>query len=77
MKIVIDFRIFGTKSGGLGRYNQEFLDNIKKLDTNNQYILLFKEDPGINLPDNFKVKICDCHWYGRIPLEIRVPVSSS
>ena len=32
MKIVIDFRIFGTKSGGLGRYNQEFLDNIKKLD---------------------------------------------
>ena len=64
MKIVIDFRIFGTKSGGLGRYNQEFLDNIKKLDTNNQYILLFKEDHGINLPDNFKVKICDCHWYG-------------
>jgi uncharacterized protein (TIGR02453 family) len=30
MRIVIDFRIFGTKPGGLGRYNQEFLNELKK-----------------------------------------------
>jgi glycosyltransferase involved in cell wall biosynthesis len=64
MRIVIDFRIFGTKPGGLGRYNQEFLTELKKLDQSNKYILLFKEDPEINLPDNFKIHICDCHWYG-------------
>ena len=32
MRIVIDFRIFGTKPGGLGRYNQEFLSELKKLE---------------------------------------------
>ena len=64
MRIVIDFRIFGTKPGGLGRYNQEFLSELKKLDKSNHYILLFKETPEINLPDNFEIKICDCHWYG-------------
>ena len=64
MRIVIDFRIFGTKPGGLGRYNQEFLNELKKLDKSNHYILLFKEAPEINLPDNFEIKICDCHWYG-------------
>ncbi|MFA6307685.1 MAG: glycosyltransferase family 1 protein [Patescibacteria group bacterium] len=64
MKIVIDFRIFGTKPGGLGRYNQEFLNNLKKLDQENHYILIFTEDPNISLPANFEIKICDCHWYG-------------
>lgn len=64
MRIVIDFRIFGTKPGGIGRYNQEFLNHLKKIDQNNEYILLFKENPYLDLPDNFKIKICDCHWYG-------------
>lgn len=64
MRIVIDLRIFGTKPGGIGRYNQEFLNHLKKTDQKNKYILIFKEDPQIDLPDNFKIKICDCHWYG-------------
>jgi len=63
MRIVIDLRIFGTKPGGLGRYNQEFLRHLKKIDTQNEYILIFKEDPQIDLPDNFKIELCDCHWY--------------
>lgn len=64
MKIVIDFRIFGTKPGGLGRYNQEFLEELKKIDQDNQYTLLFEEDPHLDLPSNFQIKICHCHWYG-------------
>jgi glycosyltransferase involved in cell wall biosynthesis len=64
MKIVIDFRIFSTRAGGLGRYNQEFLNELKKIDQKNQYVLLFKEDPLIDLPANFKIKICNFHWYG-------------
>jgi len=63
MRIVIDLRIFGTKPGGLGRYNQEFLRELVNLDQANEYILIFKEDPGLSLPNNFKIKICDCHWY--------------
>lgn len=63
MKIVIDFRIFGTKPGGIGRYNQEFLNRLKKIDKENQYVLIFKENPNIDLPSNFKIELCDCHWY--------------
>lgn len=64
MKIAIDLRIFGTKPGGLGRYNQKFLENLIKTDTKNDYFLIFKEKPGFVLPANFKVIICNCHWYG-------------
>ena len=66
MKIVIDLRIFGLESGGLGRYNQKLFENLIVLDDrNNQYILLFKEKPDDlpPLPDNFKIKVCNCHWY--------------
>jgi len=63
VKIAIDFRIFGTKYGGLGRYNHEFLRHLIKIDSQNKYILIFKEDPGLDLPKNFQVEICDCHWY--------------
>ena len=62
-KIVIDLRLYGPEVGGLGRYNQKLLENLIKLDTNNQYILLFKEDPKIELPSNFKIRICKYHWY--------------
>ncbi|MCD4760626.1 glycosyltransferase family 4 protein [bacterium] len=63
MKIVIDLRIFGPKPGGLGRYNQKFLEELIKLDKNNRYILLFRQDPKLELPDNFEIKIFDCQWY--------------
>jgi glycosyltransferase involved in cell wall biosynthesis len=64
MRIVIDLRMYGS-SFGIGRYNQRLLEELIRIDTANQYILLFKEAPkGLNLPDNFKVKLVDCHWYG-------------
>lgn len=64
VKIAIDLRIFGTKPGGLGRYNQKFLENLIKTDTKNDYFLIFKEKPDFVLPANFKIIICNCHWYG-------------
>ncbi|PLX26110.1 hypothetical protein C0580_00495 [Candidatus Parcubacteria bacterium] len=63
MKIAIDFRIFGTKPGGIGRYNQKLLEELIKIDHENEYILLFKEDPELSLPKNFHIQICDCQWY--------------
>lgn len=64
MRIVIDLRIFGPRSGGLGRYNERFLEQLMRLDNQNEYILIFREDPGIDLPHNFRLHICDCRWYG-------------
>lgn len=63
MRIIIDLRIFGTKPGGIGKYNQEFLKELIKIDQDNEYILLFEEDPQLVLPNNFQIKICRCHWY--------------
>ncbi len=63
MRIVIDLRIFGPSLGGLGRYNEKLLEYLSKLDKTNNYILLFKKDPKLDLPDNFKIKICNYHWY--------------
>lgn len=64
MKIVLDLRIYGPAYGGLGRYNQKLLENLIELDQDNQYIILVKEKLNIKLPVNFKVKVCNCHWYG-------------
>ncbi|MBT6690757.1 glycosyltransferase family 4 protein [Candidatus Parcubacteria bacterium] len=64
MKIVIDLRMYGP-SFGIGRYNQKLLEELVKIDQDNQYVLLFKEAPeNLNLPNNFKIQIVDCHWYG-------------
>lgn len=63
MLIAIDLRIYGPKYGGLGRYNQQLLDQLIKLDSKNQYVLLFREKQNIGLPENFSSKIVDCRWY--------------
>ena len=64
MRIVIDLRIFGPSFGGLGRYNQKFLENLIKQDQANEYVLLFRSQPkDLVLPKNFSIKICPCRWY--------------
>ncbi len=63
MKIVIDLRLFGTKCGGLGRYNEQFLTELIGLDDSNQYYLIFRQKPEIDLPDNFHIVLTDCRWY--------------
>ena len=65
MRIVLDLRIYGPKFGGLGRYNQKLLEHIINNDSQNHYIILLKEKASDfpELPNNFEVKICDCHWY--------------
>ncbi|MFA5126471.1 MAG: glycosyltransferase family 1 protein [Patescibacteria group bacterium] len=64
MKIVIDARIYGPEFGGLGRYNQAFLENLSLQDHLNEYIVLLQEVPkDHNWPSNWQIKICTYHWY--------------
>ena len=44
MRIGIDARLYGTKNGGLGRYSQELLKNLEKIDTQNQYLVFLQKD---------------------------------
>lgn len=44
MKIGIDARLFGTKHGGIGRYTQELIKNLEKIDSSNEYVILLSAE---------------------------------
>ncbi len=48
MRIGIDARFFGPIGKGLGRYTQKLIENLEKLDTENEYFIFLKEE---NYPD--------------------------
>ncbi|MCS7092187.1 MAG: glycosyltransferase family 4 protein [Patescibacteria group bacterium] len=54
MKILIDARMYGVEHTGIGRYTQNLITNILKVDNKNKYLILLKE-PYFNqlkLPQN-------------------------
>ena len=65
MKIVIDMRMYGSRIGGLGRYNEKLLEYLVKQDSDHQYVLILRKwtDDFPKLPKNFSVKVCNCKWY--------------
>ncbi len=65
MKIVIDARLYGTKHTGNGRYTQNLVENLTKIDsTNTYYILLRKDDyESLNFPKNFVKILADFKHY--------------
>ena len=65
--IGIDARFYGPRQKGLGRYVQKLVDNLEKVDSDNQYIIfLRKENWSEYRPKNpnFKKVLADYPWYG-------------
>lgn len=65
-RIGIDARFYGPLGKGLGRYTQEIVDNVIKLDKINDYVIfLSKENYNDFLADGEKVKkvLADVRWY--------------
>ncbi|MFA7049565.1 MAG: glycosyltransferase family 1 protein [Patescibacteria group bacterium] len=67
-KIGIDARFYGPFAKGLGRYTQEIVDNILKIDTENNYVIFLGKhnfDELIIDKDNKRVKkvLVDIKWY--------------
>lgn len=66
MRIGIDARFFGPIGKGLGRYTQKLIENLEKLDTQNEYFIFLKEE---NFSDykpknkNFKKVLANFRWY--------------
>ena len=56
MKIGIDARLYGLRHAGIGRYTQNLIGELAKIDRQNHY-LLFVTDPKVidPLPDNFQL----------------------
>lgn len=77
--IGIDARFYGPKQKGLGRYVQKLIENLEKIDFENQYIIfLRKENWNEYQPKNssFRKVLADCRWYTfkeqiLMPLKIR------
>lgn len=66
-KIGIDARFYGPIGKGLGRYTQEIVDNIIKLDRTNEYVVFLRRENFNSFnSDNPKVKktLADIKWYG-------------
>jgi glycosyltransferase involved in cell wall biosynthesis len=44
MKIGIDARLFGTNHGGIGRYSENLIKQLEKIDNNNQYFVFLQKN---------------------------------
>lgn len=63
-KIGIDARFYGPIGKGLGRYTQEIVDNLIKLDTQNEYVVFLYKD-------NFDEFECDGKRVKKVMVSIR------
>ncbi len=73
MKIGIDARMI--KATGIGRYTFNLVENLAKLDQENEYFIMLKksEFESFKMPgSNFKKVLADFHWYGLVE-QIKFP----
>ena len=65
MKILIDARLFGPSHTGNGRYTKELIENLAKIDSENNYVILLRKETfdKINLPSNFTKVLADFKHY--------------
>lgn len=76
MKIGIDARFFGSIGKGLGRYTQKLIENLEKIDNENQYVVfLRKENFDEYQPKNknFRKVLADYQWYN-LSEQIKMPL---
>jgi glycosyltransferase involved in cell wall biosynthesis len=67
MKIGIDARMFGPKQGGLGRYIEQLIINLEKIDRTGEYVIFLRKDNWDEYSPaapNFKKVLADIPWYG-------------
>lgn len=66
LRIGIDARFYGPVGKGLGRYVQELVENLQKIDQKNEYVIfLKKENFDLFRPRNsrFTKKLAEVDWY--------------
>lgn len=65
MKILIDARLYGPKHTGNGRYTQNLVENLAKLDFKNKYIILLRKDDfeDLSFPKNWTKVLADFKHY--------------
>lgn len=67
MRIGIDARLYGPKQGGLGRYLEQLISHLEKMNLPAEFVIfLRRENWGDYSPKrpNFKKELANIHWYG-------------
>lgn len=64
-KILLDARFYGLENAGLGRYTINLIENLAKIDYENEYVLLLRKKyfNKLNLPMNFRELLADFNHY--------------
>ncbi len=65
MKILIDGRLYGLENAGLGRYLINLIDQLGKIDSRNEYVILLRKKyfDSLKLPQNWKKIEADFRHY--------------
>ncbi len=65
MKILIDGRLYGSENAGLGRYLNNLISELSKIDPKNEYVLLLRKKyfDLLKLPGNWKKVLADFRHY--------------
>lgn len=66
MKIAIDARVISDKMHGIARYAYQLINALAKIDSENEYIILFNEEKILNAVtqnNNFRFLKCDIKVY--------------
>jgi len=65
MKILIDGRLYGLENAGLGRYLNNLILELSRIDLKNEYVLLLRKKyfDSLKLPGNWKKVLADFRHY--------------
>ncbi len=66
MRIGIDARFYGSVGKGLGRYVQKLIENLEKIDKENQYFIFLRQENFEEFKPqnkNFTKVLADYRWY--------------
>lgn len=74
MRIFIDARFWGLENAGLGRYTINFIEELKKVDRENEYVILLRKRyfDELKFPSNWKKVLGDFGHYS-ISEQITLP----
>lgn len=75
MRIGIDARFYGSIGKGLGRYTQKLIENLEKIDTQNEYFVFLRAenfDEYQPQNNNFHKVLANYNWYS-FSEQIRLP----
>ena len=74
MRIVIDARLYGLENAGLGRYTINLVNELQKLDNNNEYFILLRKKyfNQLNFNNNWKKVLADIKHYS-LAEQIKLP----